>query len=163
MKKHYLSAALVFGAGLLAAAATGLAQNAGGLTVLEFRPRFDDQMTMLVQPRHLKLYYAGKEENWGLAGFEARELSAALRRISESIPEYRGQNLSDTVAAMALPQIDAVNEAIMAEDKDQFMDAYARLTDSCNACHVTLEHAFLVMKVPDEDAPNPFPDQIFTR
>ena len=27
----------------------------GGLTILEFKPAFDDLMTMLIQPRHIKL------------------------------------------------------------------------------------------------------------
>lgn len=165
MKKHYFSAALALVAGLFVAATAGFTQNAGGgggLTVLEFSPRFDDLMTMLVQPRHLKLYYAVQEENWDLAAFEARELGAALRRVGATIPTYRNQSVDDAVAAMATPQLEAVGEAIEEKDSGEFMTAYTRLTQSCNACHVTMEHPFLVMKVPDADAPSPFPDQVFT-
>jgi hypothetical protein len=35
-----------------------------GLVVLDFKPGLDDLMTMLVQPRHIRLYYAGQAKNW---------------------------------------------------------------------------------------------------
>ncbi len=47
------------------------------MVILDFKPAMDDLMTMLVQPRHLKLYYAGLEKNWTLAGFQLNELRAA--------------------------------------------------------------------------------------
>jgi hypothetical protein len=41
----------------------------GGLVILDFKPAMDDLMTMLIQPRHIKLYYAGQAKNWTLAAF----------------------------------------------------------------------------------------------
>jgi hypothetical protein len=51
-----------------------------GLVILDFKPAMDDLMTMLVQPRHMKLYYAGQAKNWTLAGFQVNELRGALAR-----------------------------------------------------------------------------------
>jgi len=163
MKKHYLAFAFAAFTGLVAIVGTGAAQNApggNGMTVQEFSPRFDDLMTMLVQPRHIKLYYAAHEGNWELAAFEARELGAALRRVAATIPTYRNMSVDDAVAAMATPQLTAISEAVEARNMGQFDRAYGTLTESCNACHVTMEHAFLVMKVPDLET-NPFTDQLF--
>jgi hypothetical protein len=40
----------------------------------------------------------------------------------------------------------------------QFNEAYFRLTEACNACHVTTDHSFIVIKVPNASA---FPNQEF--
>ena len=75
-----------------APAAPGAAAPAGGgLQILEFKPAMDDLMTMLVQPRHMKLYYAAQQQNWMLAGFELNELGAALRRIGYACHHSRPQ------------------------------------------------------------------------
>jgi hypothetical protein len=80
MKKGHVAAAVLgglfaLGASLIATAQTpspspGQAPAGGGLTILEFKPAMDDLMTMLIQPRHLKLYYAGEAKNWKLAEFQ---------------------------------------------------------------------------------------------
>lgn len=135
---------------------------AGGLQVLDFKPGFDDLMTMLVQPRHIKLYYAGRDRNWELAAFELRELRASFRRSGQAIPTYRTQDVNKAVAVMAAPPMDSVEKAIAARDSAAFATAYGALTNSCNACHKVMEHAFLVMKVPDASAASHYPDQDFS-
>ena len=60
----------------------------------------DDLMTMLVQPRHLKLYYAGQAKNWMLAGFELNELRQALARIGRTIPTYRNIGVDTAVSSI---------------------------------------------------------------
>src|SRR5215470_996857 len=52
-----------------------------GLVILDFKPAMDDLMTMLVQPRHIRLYNAGQAKNWQLAAFQINELRGALARI----------------------------------------------------------------------------------
>jgi hypothetical protein len=130
----------------------------GGLTILEFKPAMDDLMTMMIQPRHTKLYYAGQQKNWTLAGFELNELGAALRRIGQTIPKYRNISVDATVQSIFAPKIQAMTAAINAKNLAQFNTAYADLTVGCNTCHEGLEHPFLVMKVPDGQN---FPDQDF--
>jgi len=130
----------------------------GGLTILEFKPAMDDLMTMLVQPRHLKLYYAGQQKNWTLAAFELNELGSALRRIGQTIPKYRNISVDPTVGSIFAPKIQAMLAAINSKNPQQFNSAYADLTEACNTCHQGLEHPFLVIKVPDGQN---YPDQDF--
>src|SRR5690349_918294 len=88
--------ASVVGASFLIAAgladAQGTATKAAApapLEVLDFKPGLDDLMTMLVQPRHMKLFFAGNARNWELAAFQMRELRSAFRRTGQTIPKYR--------------------------------------------------------------------------
>jgi len=162
--------AMIATAGTLAAAAAGLVAHAaapakpaapppgGGLTILEFKPAMDDLMTMLIQPRHIKLYYAGQQKNWTLAAFELNELGAALRRIGQTIPKYRNFSVDATVGSIFAPKIQEMNAAINSKNPTQFASAYNDLTEACNTCHQGMEHDFLVIKTPN--APF-FPDQDF--
>ena len=120
--------------------------------------RNGERIAMLIQPRHMKLYYAGQQQNWTLAGFELNELGAALRRIGQTIPKYRNFSVDATVQSIFAPKIQAMTAAINAKNVGQFNAAYADLTVGCNTCHEGMEHPFLVMKVPD--GPN-FADQDF--
>lgn len=129
-----------------------------GLVILDFKPAMDDLMTMLIQPRHIKLYYAGESKNWTLAGFQLNELRQALARIGRTIPNYRNINVDTAVASIFAESAKSVDEAIKAKDPAKFATAYSEMTAACNACHVGMEHSFLVIKVPD--AAN-YPDQEF--
>jgi hypothetical protein len=114
---------------------------------------------MLVQPRHIKLYYAAQAKNWQLAAFQANELRGALARIGRTIPNYRNINVDQAVAAMFADKLAAVNDAIRAADAAQFSAAYRAMTAACNDCHKGLEHPFLIIKVPEGGI---FPDQDFS-
>jgi hypothetical protein len=141
-----------------AAPAKPAAPAGGGLTILEFKPAMDDLMTMLIQPRHIKLYYAGQQKNWTLAAFELNELGSALRRIGQTIPKYQNFSVDATVGSIFAPKIQEMNAAINSKNPAQFASAYNDLTEACNLCHQGLNHPFLVIKVPN--APF-FPDQDF--
>lgn len=174
MKKIRVAAIALAGALALSATMIAAAQNAapvpgnppaaaparpgGGLVILDFKPAMDDLMTMLVQPRHIKLYYAGQAKNWTLAAFQLNELRAALARIGRTIPTYRSIGVDTAVSAIFADKIKAVDAAIKAADAAQFTAAYGEMTGACNACHAGMEHPFLVIKVPD--AMN-YPDQEF--
>src|SRR5215475_12189063 len=162
MKKSRVVAISLAGALALTASVLAVAQNAApeaaapsrpGLVILDFKPAMDDLMTMLVQPRHIRLYYAGEAKNWRLAGFEVNELRGALARIGRTIPNYRNINVDSAVGAIFADKLDA---AVKAGDLAQFTTAYGEMTAACNDCHKGMEHPFLVIKVPD--AGN-FPDQ----
>ena len=164
MKNRHLPPLLLAGALALSAFAIGAAQSApagGGLNVLDFKPGFDDLMTMMVQPRHIKLYAAGQARNWELAGFELNELRGAFRRIGQTLPMYRTYNLDNSVASIIAPSIQKVDAAIKAADSAQFTAAYGELTTACNTCHQAMEHAFLIIKTPDAAALSPYTDQDF--
>jgi hypothetical protein len=144
-----LAAALALSASVIAAAQNAAPPAPGGPTTLDFKPAMDDLMTMLVQPRHIKLYYAGQAKNWTLAGFELNELRGALARIGRTIPTYRKISVDDTVAAIIADKIKTVDAAIKAKDSAQFTAAYGDLTQACNACHAGMEHSFLKITVPN--------------
>ena len=174
MKNHHLVALLLAGSvGLTASAiavamaapapakAAAPAAPAAPLQILDFKPAFDDLMTMLVQPRHTKLWLAAQQKNWQLAGFQLNEMGGALRRVGQTIPKYRNISVEATVSSIFTPKIQAVAGAITAQNPTQFNTAYAELTNACNLCHEALEHPFLVIKVPDASAAAAFPDQDF--
>src|SRR5579859_645900 len=170
MKKGHIVAIVLMGAAALSLPIVAAAQNTPapqgaapaparpGLVILDFKPAMDDLMTMLVQPRHIKLYYAGQAKNWTLAGFQVNELRGALARIGRTIPNYRNINVDTAVASIFADKLKAVDAAVKAADLTQFTAAYGEMTSACNDCHKGMEHPFLVMKVPD--ASN-YPDQEF--
>ena len=127
----------------------------------EFRPGFDDLMTMLVQPRHIKLYYAGTRRNWELAGSQARDLRAALGRVAQFIPKYLGIDVDEALISIMTPKLQAMDAAIAATDPKQFARAYDNVTAACNACHSYMEHPFYMIKVPASTSTSVYADQDF--
>jgi hypothetical protein len=119
-------------------------------------------MTMLIQPRHIKLYYAGTQKNWELAVAELSDLRAAFGRISQIVPKYQGSDVDEAIKAILAPKMQAMDVAIAAADAKRFAVAYGDLTAACNACHVYLEHPFLVIEVPGANRNTAYPDQSFS-
>jgi hypothetical protein len=169
MKTSHIAAMSLVGALTLSASVIAVAQNAApapeapaparpGLVILDFKPAMDDLMTMLVQPRHIRLFYAGQAKNWQLASFQVNELRGALARIGRTIPNYRNVNVDTAVSAIFADKLAAVNAAIKTGNETQFMAAYGEMTAACNECHKGMEHPFLVIKVPENGN---FPDQDF--
>lgn len=123
-----------------------------------YMPSFGDLMTMAVQPRHIKLGLAGQARNWTYATYELNELRNAFARIARTIPIYRTAKTGELFAAMTQTPLAAVSAAIASHDAARFRKAYAQLTAACNACHVSLDHAAIVIRAPSRAA---FPDQRF--
>jgi hypothetical protein len=117
-----------------------------------FNPSFGDMMSTLVQPRHAKLGLIGREQNWILAAYEAHQLKDAFANIAKWRPRFRNQSVAELMEAMTGDAIKALDQAIQAGDAPRFTEAYARLTDGCNGCHTALNHAFVVIKEPDQSA-----------
>jgi hypothetical protein len=124
-----------------------------------FVPGFDDLMTMLVQPRHIRLYYAGVAGNWELAAAELRDLGSSFDRLAQTIPNYLGNDVNQSVKILIAPQMTTVGNAIAAADPKQFLIAYRELTKACNACHTYMEHPFIVIKNPESPRDLAHPDQ----
>lgn len=127
-----------------------------------FTPGLDDLMTLLVQPRHLRLLAAGTLRNWELAAFELNELHSALDRVSNTIPSYQGTDVREGIDSIMARTLQESSDAIHAGDVSRFMRAYEKLTQACNACHAYLEHPFLKIRVPTKaDLLAAYPDQDF--
>lgn len=117
-----------------------------------------DLMNTLVQPRHAKLGLAGRAGNWPLAGYALVEIRQAFAGIAKAIPKFRGYPVAELADAALSQPLNALRDAIKVQDPQKFAAAYDQLTQGCNACHATLFHSFVVIKVPDASA---FPNQKF--
>jgi cytochrome c556 len=115
-------------------------------------PKLGDIMNA-AQTRHIKLWYAAKAANWDLARFELGQLKANL---VEAALLYSGIPVTN-VTTLA-PPLQSVADAIDAKDGQRFAKAYGDLTGGCNACHQSMERAFIVIRTPTEQ---PFGDQVF--
>jgi len=124
----------------------------------DYHPSLGDLMTMAIQPRHIKLGLAGQERNWPYAQYELSELRNAFARVARTIPTYRNIDMTAVIGALTTEPLKAVEQAIHAQDAGQFKAAYAGLTTACNACHLSQDHASVVIRVPNS---NPYPDQDF--
>jgi hypothetical protein len=118
---------------------------------------FGDLMDTLVQPRHVKLALAGRAQNWALAAYVLHQIKDALSYVAITHPRFRNQSVPELMEAMTGGPLEALDQAIKANDAQKFTEAYARLTAGCNACHAALGQP-VVIKIPDASV---FPDQDF--
>jgi hypothetical protein len=126
----------------------------------DFHPSMGDLMTMVVQPRHIKLGLAGKQQNWIYAKYELSELRNAFARIARAIPQYHSIDTAALTTAIMQAPLNDLEHAIEAGSTTQFTEAYTQLTEACNACDRNRNHAAVVIKVPDAAM---FSDQEFLR
>jgi hypothetical protein len=117
-----------------------------------------DMMNTLVQPRHAKLGLAGRAENWPLAGYALVQLRQAFAGIAKAVPKFRGMPVGELADAALTAPLNAIEAAIKQQDPKKFAAAYDQLNQGCNACHIELDHPYVVIKTPDASA---FPNQDF--
>ena len=117
-----------------------------------------DLMTAFVQPRHVKLGLAGSEKNWPYAAYELDQLRETLADIAEILPKYRDLSIPDMITTTVKEPLAALDQAIKAEDGNQFAAAYGQLTAACNICHRSYDRGVIVMQPATAAA---FPDQDF--
>ncbi len=159
MPRNAALLALLVGAITLAGLDLGRAQSpAPPQAAPPYRPSLADLMTAAIQPRHVKLGLAGQEKNWLLAAYQLGNLKGAFARTAQAWPTYRTTNMADLIEATTAAPMEAVAAAIKAGDPGRFNEAYGQLTETCNACHQSTDHALVVMQTPRE---SPFPDQDF--
>jgi hypothetical protein len=164
---RYAPWAVAVGFGMLAVTAAGIAATdhggpgstspTSGASV--YVPVTSDLMNAVIQPRHTKLWLAGKSQNWVFADYERHNLGGALARMAKAIPSYKGASTSSLIAAFVTPQLADLDTAIKAKNETGFVEAYQALTVGCNGCHQATGHEMVRIKVPDS---NPFPDQDFS-
>ncbi len=148
MKWRGLLVLLVCASPLVAAAQSGV-----NLPPSEpYVPRLGDIMNA-AQLRHMKLWFAGKSQNWELAAYELRQLKASL---VEAASLYQGIPVTN-VTTMVQP-VQAVADAVEARNGQKFSKAYGELTAGFNACHQSIGRGFIFMRMPDT---SPFSDQQF--
>jgi hypothetical protein len=139
-------------------AATQAAAPAGGAASLPYAMTMGDMMNTLIQPRHAKLALAGHAENWTLAAYASAEIRQAFAGIVKAQPKFAGMPVGELVDVAMVPPLNALDTAIKQQDRQKFTAAYEALTQGCNACHMELNHPYVVIRTPDASA---FPNQDF--
>jgi hypothetical protein len=104
------------------------------------------------QMRHIKLWFAGNAGNWPLADYEVDALKDGFDDIGKLVGD-------DFVQQHVGGAISDLEKAVDAKNHNAFVVAFDTLSASCNACHHTLDHAFIVIQRP---ALLPFSDQDFS-
>jgi len=122
-----------------------------------YKPRLNDIM-ILTQLGHFKLWYAGAVENWPLAAYELEQIRASTRLAKRLFPNSAKSDM-DTMK----PAAEDLDKAIKAKDAAKFTSAYARLTAACNNCHETVGFGFIKIRVPrlSPIETSPFSDESF--
>jgi len=159
--------ALAAASSLAAIAGTSHAQNApqpaaapaGGVASSPYVMTMGDMMNTLIQPRHAKLALAGHAENWTLAAYASAEIRQAFAGIVKAQPKFAGMPVGELVDVAMVPPLNALDTAIKQQDTQKFTAAYDQLTQGCNACHMELNHPYVVIRTPDASA---FPNQDFS-
>lgn len=123
-----------------------------------YEPGLGDLMTMTVQPRHIKLWLAGREKNWAYVEFEFHDLDEAFGRVARVWPRWQSFPVRDMLFSVMKEPMSALAQAIRAKDPAKFAAAYDQLTAGCNACHQAAGRAMIVIKKPDTSS---YPDQNF--
>lgn len=118
-----------------------------------YKPGFGELMTG-VQAHHSKLWFAGKNQNWDLAGFEVKE----IKEILEDIHQYQKERKESQFMEMLDPALDSVEYAVSKRDPGLFKKTYTSLTRSCNECHQVTDFGYNIVKIPDT---SPFTNQDF--
>jgi hypothetical protein len=116
-----------------------------------YQPSLSDIMAKQ-QERHIKLWFAGHSGNWALADYEIGELDDGFDDVGKMLG-------GDIVKQHVGAALDALQKAVDAKDSAAFAAAFDKLSGGCNACHHTLDHAFIVIERPTA---LPYSDQAFS-
>lgn len=103
-------------------------------------PSLDDIM-VLQQMRHIKLWFAGRSGNWPLADYEVGELK-------DGFEDVNGLLGGDIVEKAVGAPLAALEKAVNDKDRAAFTAAFDKLSAGCNSCHHTLDHAFISIQRP---------------
>ena len=145
-----LLAALLLAAGLACAQDSSKRENAS-VEEAEGLPRLSEIMVQQ-QMRHIKLWFAGDAGNWPLADYEIDQLKDGF----DDVAKLLGGDIAQQHVGGAISRLE---KAIESKDHEAFVFAFEGLSAGCNACHHTLDHAFIVIQRP---VPLPYSDQNFS-
>lgn len=106
------------------------------------------------QFRHIKLWFAGKLQNWELAAYEVEQIKGSLGDAAQIYMEIPVELVANTIGPIQL-----IHDAIEAKDSTKFSKAFNDLTAACNACHQAIGRGFIVIQVPTA---SPFSNQLFS-
>lgn len=115
------------------------------LEIIENQFRGFDMAMVETDYRYRELYWAGADENWDYAVYQAEKLQSAveggLQRRPARAPS--AENFLNTT----LPDMQA---AAASRDSERFAQRFQALTNQCNMCHALEDVAFFTVKAPLE-------------
>ncbi len=162
MNKRPALVATVAALMLVGASSAGLPQTApqpeGLPATAPYLMTLGDMMNTFIQPRHAKLGLAGQAQNWALAAYAVAEIRQSFAGIIKAQPKFGGMPVGELFDAALGQPLNALDAAIKDQDPQHFAKAYDQLSQGCNACHMELNHPFVVIKTPEASA---FPNQDF--
>ena len=97
-----------------------------------------------IQTHHAKLWFAGVNNNWKLAGYEIDEIKERFEQAEEietNRPEVK-------MIPMMYPAIDSVAGAVKQKNLPAFTSGFQLLTNSCNSCHTANHFEFNTITIP---------------
>lgn len=122
-------------------------------TAIAYTPGFGEFMSS-IQAHHVKLWFAGQNQNWKLADFEVHEIMEAL----DDIKLFEKSRKESESIDLLNPALDSINKSIQQKDVTQFKNSFTLLTNTCNSCHKAVDFGFIQIKIPESA---PFPNQEF--
>jgi hypothetical protein len=94
--------------------------------------------------RHVELYWAGQDENWGYAQYQIEKLQLAIERGLERRPARAAS--AQEYLELALP---SMKEAVEERDPNLFNERFETFTQSCNACHHAEQVPHFNVQIPE--------------
>lgn len=130
-------------------------ENTKGQIEKGYLPGLGDFMSN-IQGHHVKLWFAGIEENWILANFELNEIKENI----DNIKLYCKDRDEINSLPIILPALDSMKSSLETESLIKFKSNFNNLTQTCNICHKSTNHGFIQIKIPET---NPFYNQNFKK
>jgi len=119
-----------------------------------YLPSISDLMIATIQPRHERLWRAGRDGSWEFAAYELGNLQGAFNRLGQAHPTEHNISLPDMIASVTEQPFNELRTAIHSNDGVAFAKGYADLTDGCNSCHQALNHGVVEIRVPNRTSPS---------
>jgi len=94
--------------------------------------------------RYSELYWAGQDENWDYADHQLEHMLEVLEDGLKRRPA-RAESAQDFINH-TVPEIE---DLIINEDKEAFLQGFRSLTSACNACHAKEGESFIVIREPE--------------
>jgi hypothetical protein len=114
-----------------------------------YEPGLGEFMTA-IQLRHAKLWFAGKNSNWGLAAYEIDEIKEGLEDAASLHSTFDGVPVAEMIKTIIDPRIRRLEKVIEGKDSTQFIAAFDELTNGCNSCHAGANKPFIRIQRPSE-------------
>ncbi|WP_143961434.1 hypothetical protein [Litoribacter populi] len=93
--------------------------------------------------RYSELYWAGQDENWDYADHQLEHLLETLEDGMRRRPA-RAENSQHFIDN----EIALLEDLILQEDKNEFLEGFRTFTTGCNSCHAKENESFIVIKEP---------------